>query len=191
MRQYYAAIGWADRPTALTDFRSVGTSHGEILIGGLNLPDTAAIVTVRAVNNANEYADVQLPIGVDTTAPICSPIAINENAPGQLMQYTEEVGRINASWSCHDASPWEHRPITCRWAVGSYSGGDDLMPWCPAEASGEHSFGCDDCLENGFIYYVSLVSTPFAVPSPTPRTRLCMECSAHKRVLVLLISALF
>ena len=159
VRQYFAAIGSADDPTAIAEFRSVGFSLGEILIGGLEMPEGPHLVTVRAVNNAKETSDVGLTIGVDTTRPNCSPIAINDNAPGQLMQYTEETSRLTATWTCLDAPPWEHRPLSCSWAVGSYPGGDDMMAFKEGEANATHLFECDECLQNGFIYYVSLQCT--------------------------------
>ena len=39
VRQYYAAVGTPDVPQAHAPFRSIGTSEGEMLVGGLNLPD--------------------------------------------------------------------------------------------------------------------------------------------------------
>ena len=159
VRQYFVAVGSATDPSSVADFQSVGASLGEIVLGGLEMPQGEHFVTVRAVNNAKEMSDVSMAIGVDTTPPNCSPITINNNIPGQRMQYTEETSRLNASWTCVDAAPWEGRPLSCRWAVGSFPGGEDLMPFRMASHSGRHMFECGGCLENGLIYYVSLECT--------------------------------
>ena len=96
-----------------------------MLIGNLAMADGPAYVTVRAVNNAKEMSEVAIQIGVDTARPYCTQaIGIAPHPPGHLMVYTEEQTTLSASWSCVDAQPWAHVPLSCVWAVGSFGGGD-------------------------------------------------------------------
>ena len=66
---------------------------------------------------------------------------------------------MQATWNCTDASPWTHVPIACEWAVGSFPGGDDVMPWAAASQVGTHDFACNECFENGKLYFVSVRCT--------------------------------
>ena len=154
VRQYYAAIG----PLETATFRSIGTSEGVMLIGALDMADGEQLVTVRAVNNAKESSEVSITIGVDTTPPICQPIAIWHHPPGFGFQYTEETSRLEATFNCTDAPPWEQMPLNCTWAVGTYVNGDDVMAWRYADwpLGGVHVFECAECLQNGFVYFVTL-----------------------------------
>ena len=156
VRQYFAAIGSsATEVEDIAVFRSIGTSEGKVLIGGLSIPDGPFFVTVRAYNNAMDSSDVSIAAGVDTVQPFCSPIAIWNNEPGQKFQYTETVDRLEATWECKDNAPWAHIAIDCEWSVGSFPGGDDVMPWTAAQASGTHAWA-DAKLENGFLYFVQV-----------------------------------
>ena len=159
VRQYYAAVGVRGDSEAHAIFRSIGASEGEMLIGGMDIPDGEAFVTVRAVNNAKEPNEVELLIGVDTMPPSCEPIAIWHHPPGQRFQYTEETSRLEATWNCSDAAPWAHVPITCEWAISSFPGGDDLKAWAPGEQQGTHEYSCHDCFENGRLYFVNVRCT--------------------------------
>ena len=123
------------------------------------LPEGPAIVTVRAVNNAKESADVALAIGIDTKPPLCTPLQIYNNPPGIPFQYSEETDRLAVTWACTDDAPWEAEPIACEWAVGTYPGGDDFLPWEAASSNGTHLLECSGCLENGFVYFASLRCT--------------------------------
>ena len=160
VRQYYAAVGdVGGAPEAHAIFRSIGTSEGEMLIGGLTLRDGEVLVTVRATNNAMEQSQVSMKIGVDTTPPSCTPIALWDHEPGQRFAYTEETSHIVATWNCTDAAPWAHAALQCEWAVASFPGGDDLMPWTAGRQRGTHNFSCIDCFENGRLYFVSVRCT--------------------------------
>ena len=120
------------------------------------MADGDVIVTVRAVNNAMEESSVAIQVGVDTQRPVCDPIVIGSHEPGHQMVYTDEVDGLHARWSCIDAAPWSHKPLSCLWAIGSFPGGDDLMEWTAASRNGTHSFACDACLDNGVLYFVSV-----------------------------------
>lgn len=158
--QYYAAIGLnTSSPEAIAEFRSIGTSEGEMIIGGLTMPEGGVLLTIRAQNNAKETSDVSLPFGVDITPPVCDAIAIFSNPAGQLLQYTLKTSSIEATWNCHDATPWEAVDITCAWSIGSSPLGTDVLEFQNVSASGRHEFSCDTCLQNGVIYWVNLLCT--------------------------------
>ena len=152
------------------------------------LPEGPAIVTVRAVNNAKESADVALAIGIDTKPPLCTPLQIYDNPPGIPFQYSEETDRLAVTWACTDDAPWEAEPIACEWAVGTYPGGDDFLPWEAASSNGTHLLECNGCLENGFVYFASLRCTdqveqtsarsPAHLPPPMPFADLRLRCLA-------------
>ena len=154
--QLRTAIGTADSgPESLRIFTSGSES---ILLTELAMPDGDVIVTVRAVNRAKDYSEVQLVIGVDTTEPTCSEISINGYPMGQKMQYTDDVSTLSASWECADAPPWEEEPMTCRWAVGTYPFGSDAMEWAAAFSTGVHTW-VDATLLNGVTYFVTVECT--------------------------------
>ena len=161
VRQYYAAIGdpFTGNQQAHAVFRSIGTSGGEMLIGGIYVPDGHALVTVRAVNGAKEKSEVGLAIGVDTRPPFCESIVLWSYDPAHTLVYTDHTSELEASWNCSDETPWSHVPISCEWAIASFPGGDDLMPWTAGEQRGRHTYNCDECFENGRIYFVNVRCT--------------------------------
>ena len=161
IRQYLAAAGTTNSPEQYAAFRPTGATAGEVLLGGIALPDGEIAVTIRAVNGAGESIDVPFAIGVDTRRPQCSAIGINGRQPGQLV-FTEDTSRVAADWSCADVAPWVDAPLTCEWAVGTIVGGDDVMSWTPAAANGSHVYECDQCLRNGIIYFASVRCTDHA-----------------------------
>ena len=161
IRQYLAAAGTATDSELYSAFRPTGATAGEILLGGIALPDGKAVVTIRAVNGAGESIDVPFAIGVDTRRPRCSGVGLNGSPPGKLV-FTENLNRIVADWSCADVAPWEDAPLNCEWAVGTMVGGDDLMSWTPAAANGSHAYECAECLANGIIYFASVRCTDHA-----------------------------
>ena len=160
IRQYDAAVGEpGGDPEAYAAFRFIGTSEGEMLMGGLQMPEGAVQVTVRTYNNAKEPNEVALLMGVDTVPPRCDPIQLWQLPPGTKFAYTEETSELQATWNCSDVSPWSHSPISCEWAIASFPGGDDLMAWSPGESNGTHSYSCNGCFENGILYFVNVKCT--------------------------------
>ena len=149
------AVGTDDDAEAYAAFRSAGSSQGQLLVGGLNLPEGSSVVTVRALNGAGESSDVSIEVGVDTGRPVCSGVSIWQRPLGDL-QYTEYVDGLEASWHCEDVFPYADAPISCEWAVGSFSGGDDVMEWTLANANGSHAFNCTECMLNGVVYFASV-----------------------------------
>ena len=156
--QYYAAMGNASGVEAVRPFRMAGTEQGEVLIGGLDLYDGFVDVTIRAVNGALEQADVTMSVGVDTGVPVCSAVVIGANAPGQAIQYTTDGTQVEARWNCSDVAPWADSALSCSWAVGTFPGGDDAMPWAVADSQGSHSW-LNASLEDGRFYWVTVTCT--------------------------------
>lgn len=156
--QYYAAMGNASGIEAVRPFRMAGTEQGEVLIGGLDLYDGLVDVTIRAVNGALEQADVTMTVGVDTGVPLCSAVVIGANAPGQAIQYTTDGTQVEARWNCSDVAPWADTALSCSWAVGTFPGGDDAMPWAAADSQGSHSW-LNASLEDGRFYWVTVACT--------------------------------
>ena len=155
MREYFVAAGPnASAPEAYAPYRSAGTSEGEVLLGGLSLKDGDVLVSLRAINNAKEASEVQLTISVDTNPPVCSAVAVFGRT-GAAMQYINQTHVIEASWECADAAPWEDMPLICTWAIGTFPGGDDHMPWSSAQSSGTHRLE-DAGLVSGVKYYTSV-----------------------------------
>jgi hypothetical protein len=72
IRQYYGSIGLGSDIELYASMRSLGTSEGEVLMGGLSLPDGLVNFTVKAVNRAMEPSYTALTVGVDTGIPTCS-----------------------------------------------------------------------------------------------------------------------
>ena len=58
VRQYYASVGVPGEPEAYAELRSIGTSQGEVVIGGMEMAEGEATITIKAVNNAKEYSAV-------------------------------------------------------------------------------------------------------------------------------------
>lgn len=161
LRQMYAAVSTTPGVTPpFEEFYPIGTTEGEALIGGLHMEDGEVDVIVRAVNNAFEHSMVPIKIGVDTTRPRCSAVSINGKPP-DAFQFTTETNYLMASWDCEDAAPWEHAPLVCQWAVGTYPRAADTMAWRIASRSGTHTFHAegDAPLENGIMYFVTVKCT--------------------------------
>ena len=106
VKQYYAAVGRGSLPESILPFQYVGSGGGEVLLGGLVLPEGKVNLTIRALNGALERSDKHIGIGIDTTAPQCSNISINYHRRGQKFQYTDNVDRMVAEWNCSDVS-WQ------------------------------------------------------------------------------------
>jgi hypothetical protein len=154
IQQMYVAIGNASNLEALREFRPTAPT---MLLTGLALPEGEISVTVRAVNRADAYSDVSLPVGVDTTPPPEFSIALNGNRPNQPIQYTMNVTGIVVEWIALDAPPWEHVPVNCEWAVGSYPEGEDEQPWAPTSSQGTLWWSSLPAyLQNGVVYFVSV-----------------------------------
>ena len=157
--QYWAALGVVGDVESLAPFLFAGNSEGEILLGGLSLPQGQVVVTVRVMNRAFEVAQASIALAVDSIPPVCDPtMYINAlPAPRHSLQITSNQSGLNASWTCADAAPWESSPISCSWAVGSSPGDFDVMAWTNTSASGTHTYGGANNnarLLNGHTYFV-------------------------------------
>ena len=110
---------------------------------------------MRTVNGALERAERPLRIGVDLTPPTCSKISINHHPRGQVIQYTDSVALMSAEWDCFDAPPFQDVPLYCEWAVGSYPGGEDEMPWTPAKQNGVNIWA-PTTMKNGRLCFATV-----------------------------------
>ena len=159
VREYLVAVGTIGQPERFAAFRSVGLGT-EAIVGGLQLPQGKVMLTLRAVNHAGLHVDGHVNIEVDSYPPTCSAVEMfkdgNLASDGPLFA-AGPAANISVSWSCEDESDIDPLELQggSQWALGTFPGIDDTIPWTAAPLSATISLA-SFAFAAGQAYYVTV-----------------------------------
>ncbi|HOO55334.1 MAG TPA: FG-GAP-like repeat-containing protein [bacterium] len=151
--KYWYAIGTTGNITSVRDWKDNGLDT-YITKTGLSLQDgTTYIISVKAENGAGLQSEPVSSAGqiVDTIPP--DDIEFVYDGQDEDISYTSSNSELYANWT---ASNDEHSPVVAyRYAVGTYSGGNDVVTWTGNGLSlSVHITGLS--LQDGQTYYISV-----------------------------------
>ena len=148
--KYEYSVGTAAGETDVKGWTSAGTAL-EASIAGLNLTNGKTYyVNVRATNGAGLTGEVGSSDGavLDVT-PAGTPVVTDDGA------WTASTTDLHASWSSSDA---ESGIKSCKYALGTTSGGTDVIGWTNAGSDTSVSL-TGLTLVHGKHYYFSVIAT--------------------------------
>ena len=158
VKDYLVALGTRQDPQEYSAFRSVGLDH-EAIIGGLQLPQGATLVTLRTTNHAGLSVDAHTVVTVDTQPPLCGTITLSANSTtGASLYLRGPLINATASWTCEDKGSDDVGSAS--WALGTAPGKADTLPWVLAPLSA--TVVLDYAFVDGQAYYVTVRATDSA-----------------------------